>query len=89
VIKVKPSKALIYEMCKRLLLFFIIFGIAIVILMTPEGECVAFFSHSLCTGKDKWVIVKWIFLFDSLLLAHTALPVLHYLALRFLIKHKN
>lgn len=78
-----------YEMLKRVLLLSMIFAIAIIILMTPEGECVAFFSHSLCTGKEKETLVKWIFVFDSLLLAYTALPVLHYLALASLIKHKN
>ncbi|MDD8057830.1 MULTISPECIES: hypothetical protein [Shewanella] len=88
-IKVKPSKALIVEMAKRSSIFVVIFVIAIMMLMTPEGECIAFLGHRLCSGIEKWLIVKWIFFFDSILLAYTALPLLHYLALRFLIKHKN
>ncbi|GGP72797.1 hypothetical protein [Shewanella ulleungensis] len=88
-IKVKPTKALIVEIAKRLSIFVIIFAIAIIILMTPEDECISFLGHSLCNGIEKWLIVKWIFFFDSILLAYIALPILHYVALRFLIRHKN
>lgn len=87
--RIRASRQLREEMFKRVLIALTLFGVAIYILSSPDGVCFEIFFKELCNSEDKSVVLTWILVADSVLLAYVMSPFVKYGALKFLIKSKN
>ncbi|RXF00989.1 hypothetical protein D9981_09220, partial [Pseudoalteromonas phenolica O-BC30] len=86
--RIRASRQLREEMFKRVLIALTLFGVAIYILSSPDGVCFEIFFKELCNSEDKSVVLTWILVADSVLLAYVMSPFVKYGALKFLIKSK-